>query len=377
MAAHAILGPSSAKRWMTCTPSARFSEKFENTSSEYANEGTAAHEYAEIILSCDTIRENEFRETNKYYDGEMEEAVKFYTDIVLEKFHAAKKEDPAAILMLEQKLDLSEYIPEGFGTGDAVIIHNNVLEVIDLKYGKGIPVRAKDNPQLKIYGLGAYGTFSMIYDIDTVITTIIQPRLDSITTDTMSVDELLEWAEKEVKPKAELAWKGEGEYMPGEHCQFCRGKNRCKALADKQLEIAKYEFKDPNILTDDDIVDILNRVDDLTKWASNVKKYALEQSENHGKKWPGYKLVEGRSTRKISDPDKLVKVLSKEYDPVLLYKPKEMLGITALEKLVGKKHFIEVAGKYIVKPPGKPTLVPETDKRPEINTNKSAQADFK
>lgn len=385
MSAHALLGPSGAKRWMTCTPSARFEEEFIEQDSEYAAEGTAAHELAELYLLCelggndgaDIYALEAFPEHNKYYNGEMEEAVGLYLDIIHERYAEALKRDPSAILMPEQRLDFSEWVPEGFGTGDVIIIGGGVIEVIDLKYGKGVPVDAEDNPQLRLYGLGAWNAYKILYDIHTVRMTIVQPRLGSVTTDEISADDLVRWATEEVMPKAKLAWAGEGQHVPGEHCRFCKAKPRCKALADHNMELAKHDFTLPHKLTDQEIGEILGRIDRLADWVKAVKEYALDQAENHGVKWPGWKLVEGRSNRKITDEDEAVKVLLAEgISEPLLYKPREVLGITALETLVGKKKFTTLLDHLLEKPPGKPTLVQETDKRPELNTAESAAADF-
>lgn len=376
MSGHALLGPSGAKRWMSCTPSARFEEQFKEEESDFAAEGTAAHELAEAILSEDKKAIAKAKKS-KYYNGEMQEAVELYVEIVTERFNAAKARSIDAILMLEQRLDFSHWVPEGFGTGDVIIIADGTLEVIDLKYGKGVPVDAEGNPQLRLYGLGAYAAYNILYDIETVRMTIIQPRLDSVTTDEITVKELVEWADEEVRPKAQMAWDGEGEYIAGDHCKFCKGRNRCKALADQNLEMAKYEFALPNTLTNDDIAEILQRVDALTSWAGSVKDYALDQATNHGVKWPGWKLVEGRSNRKYVDDDQVLQVLINEgYQEPLLYKPREVLGITAMESVVGKKKLTELLGDLIIKPAGKPVLAPESDKRNELNSAASAVADF-
>ena len=385
MMAHALLGPSSAKQWMACTPSPRFSLEFEEKPSEYAAEGTAAHEYAELFLLAelggnDTLAVatiEAFAKNNQYYNGEMEEAIGLYLDIVHERFQALYKLDHSTMLMAEQRLNFSEWVPEGFGTGDVVIIGAGIIEVIDLKYGKGVPVDAKDNPQLRLYGLGAWNTYKILYDIERVRTTIVQPRLGSVTTDEISVNDLVKWAEDEVAPRAKLAWAGEGEYVPGDHCRFCKAKPRCKALADYNMEIAKHDFALPHKLTDADIVEILERVDRLASWVTSIKEYALDQAVNHNIKWPGWKLVEGRSNRFLNDADAAAqKMIAEGVQEPLIYKPRQMLGITALEKLIGKKKFTTLLADLISKPPGKPTLAPETDKRAEFNTAANAVADF-
>jgi len=377
MSAHALLGPSGAKRWMACTPSARFEEEFIDEGSEYAADGTEAHALAEAYMSQDEAEVIRIQTESKYYNGEMEEAVGLYLDIANERYVEAQKRDPSAVMMAEQRLDFSAWVPEGFGTGDILIIGGGVIEVIDLKYGKGVPVDAEDNPQLRLYGLGAWNAYNILYDIHTVRMTIVQPRLSSVTTDEISVEDLLRWVNEEVAPKAKLAWAGEGQHVPGDHCKFCKAKPRCKALADQNLEMAKHDFVLPHKLTDAQIADILSKVDRLADWVKAVKEYALDQAVNHGTKWPGWKLVEGRSNRKITDTDEAVKILINDgvAEP-LLYKPREVLGITALEDLVGKKKFTKLLDHIIEKPPGKPTLEPESDKRPELNTAASAAADF-
>lgn len=385
MAGHAKLGPSGAKRWLSCTPSMRFEQQFIDKSSSYAQEGTAAHEYSEIQLNLIQMGHDpdkheavkEFRETNEWYNGEMDEAISIYIDIIMERYNEARARSADAVMFIEERLDFSEYVPEGFGTGDVLIIADGILEVIDLKYGKGIAVDAEDNPQLRLYGLGAYLEYSLLYDIDTVRMTIVQPRLNSITTDAISVEDLIQWAEKDVQPKALMAWEGEGEFIPGDHCQFCKGKPKCKALADYNLELFKYDLVKGNLLLNEDIAEILGKVDTLTRWASDLKSYALKQAEQEGIKYPGWKLVEGRSNRKYLDELKIVSILKDNgYKEPMLYKPRQVETLGNMESLVGKKKFTELCGEYIVKPAGKPTLVKETDKRPEMNTADSAKSDF-
>jgi len=383
MSDHALLGPSSAKRWMECPPSARFDAQFEETPSPFAEEGTAAHLYAELLTICqigggkDNKAVQDFCASNEYYDGEMEEAISLYLDIINERYQALKDKDPSAIIMSEQRLDFSKWAPEGFGTGDIILIGAGVIEVIDLKYGKGIPVDAKDNPQLKIYGLGAWDTFRVLYDLNTVRMTIVQPRLGSVTTAEMSSEDLVKWADEEMAPKAKLAWDGAGEFKPGDHCRFCKALPRCEAAADDNLELAKHDFVLPGRLSNDDIADILGRIDRMVTWTKAVKEYALYEAENKGVKWPGWKLVEGRSNRVITDSDAAIKILlGAGYAEPLLYKPKEILNLTGLEKLTGKKKFATLLDAWIEKPPGKPTLVTEDDKRPELNTEASAKSDF-
>lgn len=372
---HALLSASSAKIWLSCPPSARESEKYEDKGSEFADEGTAAHALAEAVINQDPEAIARAK-TSKHYNGEMEEAIAGYAAFITERFNAAKAKTPDAILFTEQRLDYSEWAPEGFGTGDVLIIADGTMEVIDLKYGTGVPVSATDNPQLRLYGLGALGLFSTLYDIDTVSMTICQPRRDSISTESLSAADLVAWADEYVKPRATQAWDGDGEYSPGEHCRFCKALPHCRALADYNLELARYEFKPGNELTVKDIADILQRSDLLVQWAGKVAAYALDEAVNHEVAYPGYKLVEGRSVRKYTDQDKVAKALKGAgYDEALLYE-RSLLGITNMEKLVGKKRFTEVLGPLVQKAPGAPTLVPETDKRAALNSTQSAIADF-
>lgn len=381
---HAVLSASGASRWMACTPSAMLEKDIPDQSSEFALEGTAAHELSEIYLMHEigeitkvtrTRRINKFREDSSYFNQEMVDYVEAYVDIVVEKINEAKARSKDAVILLEQRLDFSEWVPQGFGTGDVVIISDGILEVIDLKYGKGVEVSAINNPQLRLYGLGAYSQYDMLYDIDTVSMTIVQPRLDNVSTETMAADDLVAWAETEVKPKAELAWNGEGEFDPGAHCQFCKIRSTCRARAEENLKMAQYEFAKPAELDLDEIGQILFKADELQKWAKDVEKYALEQAEKHGVKIPGWKLVEGRSNRKYVDEDKVLEKLKAGYELDRIA-PRKLLGITAMEKEIGKKIFASTLGDLIIKPAGKPTLVPESDKRPELNSTASAQEDF-
>lgn len=381
---HAVLSASGASRWMACTPSAMQEKDIPDTTSEFALEGTAAHELSEIYLmneigeisqtAC-TRRVNKFKKENEYYSQEMDDHVSNYVNIVVEKINEAKARSSDAVILLEQRLDFSDWVPEGYGTGDVVIISDGILEVVDLKYGKGVEVSAVNNPQLRLYGLGAYNQFDMLYDIDTVTMTIVQPRLDNVSTETLEVTKLVLWADNEVKPKAELAWNGEGEFVPGDHCRFCKIRSTCRARAEENLEMAAYDFAKPAQLDLNEIGEILSKAEELQKWAKDVEKYALEQAEKHGKKIPGWKLVEGRSNRKYVDEEKVLETLKADYELDRIA-PRKLLGISAMEKEIGKKVFASALEGLVVKPAGKPTLVPESDKRPELNSTASAQKDF-
>lgn len=378
---HAILSASSSHRWLACPPSVKLEQKFPNKTSEYAAEGTLAHELGEISLKFTlgeiptktfNIKLKKIQE-NKLFTADMPDYVETYVDTCLEKFSEAKAKTPDAIFKVEQRLDFSEWVPDGFGTGDFVTIADGTMEICDLKYGKGVPVSAKGNPQMRLYALGAIAEFSFLYDIENVKMTIIQPRLDSISTDEISVKDLLEWAEKVLKPTAELAFKGEGEFKAGEHCGFCRAKSVCKARADKNMELAKYEFRSTNTLSEKDISSILGQADELAKWVKDIQEYALDQALQ-GVNYEGWKVVEGRSNRKYTDTEKVAEVLiANKYTEDKIYKPKELQGLTNMEKLVGKKKLNQLIGDLIEKPQGKPVLVSQDDKRPVFN---SAKADF-
>lgn len=384
MSNHAILSPSGASRWLACTPSARLEESFPDRAGAEATEGTLAHALGELLIrhQIKGINKKAFDkalkeiQANPQYDNSMQDHAENYAAFVMERFSEAKSHTKDAILFLEQRLDLTEFVPDGFGTGDTVIIADGVLDIIDLKYGKGVPVFAENNKQMMLYGLGALRAFDFMYAIDTVRMTIYQPRLDSVSTWEISVADLTDWAENELKPKAALAFEGEGDYIPGSHCQFCKAKAVCKAHAEMHLEAAKYEFKDSVLLNDEEVVDILTRADAFKKWLSAVEDHALHEAITNGKKWPGYKLVEGRSNRVYSDETLVAnRLTSLGFEEDKIY-TKKLLGITAMEKEITKKVFAEKLNDLIIKPDGKPTLVPASDKRPELNNIDAAIADF-
>ena len=378
--AHAILSASGASRWMACTPSARLEQQFENKTSEYAAEGTLAHELGELKLKkvLEGLSSRRFNsklkkiQENKLYTADMPDYVDVYVDTCLERYSEARAKTPDALFKIEQRLDFSEWVPEGFGTGDFVIIADGTMEVCDLKYGKGVPVSADNNKQMMLYALGAISEFSFLYDIEKVRMIIIQPRLDNISTFEVTVEELLKWAEEFVRPKAELAIKGEGEFFSGDHCRFCRAKAVCRARADKNLELAKYDFQEPPTMDNNDIAYVLSKVDELVNWASDVKEYALE-SALKGEEFDGFKIVEGRSNRKWSSEEDVAKTLIAEgFQESMIY-TRKLDGISKIEAAIGKKEVKRLLGDYIVKPVGKPTLVPITDKREPYNP---AKADF-
>lgn len=382
--AHALLGPSSAYMWMACTPSARLAEGMADTGSEYAREGTLAHRLGELLLrerweGQDITEELAAVQADPLYTATMGELIDGYVAFIEERMAEAKARCPDPRIFIEQLVHLEEYIPESFGTTDVTILADGLMDVVDLKFGAGIPVDAEGNAQMRIYALGSYLALSWAYQIDTVRMTIYQPRLDRISTATMALKDLLAWAEDELKPKAALAWAGEGDFNPGPaQCRWCKVAATCRARADYQLEIAAQDFAPPATLSPEEIAGILARLPDLRSWVQQVETYALDAAVNGGQTFPGFKVVAGRSTRKYGDEEAIAKALRKAgFKVAEIYKPKELLGITAMEKLVGKKRFAELAGAFIVKPDGAPTLVPESDKRPALNTAAQAAEDFK
>lgn len=368
---HALLSASAAHRWMNCPPSARLTEGIADTISSYAAEGSLAHKIGELILK-NYLSGNDFpdewarvRAHELFYDGMIDE-VSVYTDYVIEQFNEAVKATGDPLIFLETKLDFSAYVPFGYGTGDCIIIADGQMEIIDLKFGKGVEVSAVNNPQLMLYALGAYEQLGFIYDIRTIKTTIAQVRLDHISSSIISTEMLLDWAENTVKPVAKLAFEGKGEQKPGEWCKFCKIKADCQARADQNL--AFIEANKGKRITIKRLADILTQADEIISWISDIKELALTKALE-GTEIPGFKLVEGRSNRQITDEAALAQILAQNISkPEKIYKPKTLETITTLEKLFGKKRFAELAKDYIVKPPGKPTLVPNSDKRPALNS---------
>lgn len=414
MGAHALLSPSGASRWMACTPSAQLEQQFPDKSGDAAREGTMAHAIAEIMLLvaigkisnyeyqkqyADIRHEDmlngrriykeqnpdaphdvmiaETKDTGEFYCHAMHEYCEQYVTFVLEKFAESKAVTPSARLYVEERLDISNWAPESFGTGDAGIVANIILKIIDLKYGKGVEVSAIENTQMKIYALGWLTEFAPVYDIEVVEMTIFQPRIDNYSTWTISVVDLLKWAEEELQPKALLAFEGKGDFVAGKHCQFCRCKTTCRALADYNNELAKYDFADPVFLEDFELVEIASRIAIYKNWIGAIEEYMLEEAVKRGKKWPGLKLVAGRSNRVLTNEKKVIKILQdRAYEDDEYYNI-SLKGIGDLEKLVGgKKAFDRLFDQLIIKPKGKPTLVPESDVRTELNSAAEAAKDF-
>ena len=401
---HAVLGASSAHRWLACTPSARLSEKlssrFGEESSPYAKEGTKAHALAELkvrlafyeadgmsaakhakmtqeqqeaYLGINRFRFQALRDELGDIPKDMEQATDSYCDIVMEKYLSAKETDPSTQLYLEQRLDYSKWVPSGFGTGDCLIVSDSMLEVCDYKHGKGIPVHAVDNPQLRLYGLGAMDRFGKLYDFPAVRMTIIQPRLESVSEETLSREALTQWAEKDVVEKAKMAWAGTGDYVPGEHCRFCAAKAICAARVAKALEMFQYGLESPGLIPDEQIPAILGVLDDAESWIQDIRAYAENQAI-HGQVWPGYKLVRGKKpNRKWSDPEEVKAQLLRAGYPAGQFEETKLKPVGEIEKALGKTAFRALVGGLVSQGEGRLILVPADDKRVEFA---SADADF-
>ena len=362
---HAALSASSSYRWLACPPSAQECAKYPDTPSEFALQGTDAHRLCEYkVLSALGRDAADPTKGLTFFDEEMAECTDEYAQYVMEQVEAAKAVCKDPLVLIEQRLDFSRWVPGGFGTGDCVIVADDTLTVIDYKHGLGVLVDAEKNSQMMCYALGALQLFDGIYDINHVSMTIFQPRRDNVSTYRLDKGELLYWAETVLKPTAELAAKGEGEYQAGDHCRFCKIKATCRKRAEYNLELARYDFAVPSTLQDEEIEAVLERADELVNWAGDIKEYALQQALS-GKQWEGWKLVEGRSNRRYVNEEAVAAAVEKAgFDPY----EKKLLGITAMTKQLGKKRFEELLSNLVEKPQGKPVLVPESDKRPAMHT---------
>ena len=391
MGNHAKLSPSAAERWINCPGSFHLSTYFPETSSPQAQEGTLAHELAEILIAHRV--ENQDKKIAKHkekvdafyqlhpeltesYAG-MRKYIEPYVDYVWAEFTKIQERDPAAFLTTERKVDFSDIVPEGFGTSDVVIIGDNQIEVIDLKYGKGVEVFAKDNPQIRLYAIGAVNEFSLVYDFEDAKMVIYQPRRDHVTEDHMAVADLLAWGRETVAPAAAEALSEHPSYHPGAWCDshFCPAAGACKARAQYALGIARHSGKDPALLTDEEISDALGRIAELTKWSKKLETYALNEAQD-GHAIPGWKIVEGKTNRTYADADKVAAAVMKAgYEEALIY-TRSLIGITDMEKLLGKKNFANILGDLVIKPVGAPKLAPETDDRPAFNPKQSMRDSF-
>jgi hypothetical protein len=368
MGEHALLSASAAHRWLQCPPSARLEEKLPENKSEYAEEGSLAHEIAELKLRKYCIepmgprtfnaRLKKLKE-NPLFQEEMLKHTDTYLDYIAGVLHGFSS---SPYIAAEKRIHYSAYAPEGFGTCDCIIIGRNILHIIDFKYGQGAIVSAKDNPQMMLYALGAYNEYSFLYPIDRVKMTIVQPRIDnSITEHSMPIEELLSWGEG-IKPIAIMAYKGEGQYLSGDHCRFCRGQSLCRARADFNMSLEEYHQRKPPLIYNEEVGKILQRAQDLAAWVKNLEEYALNECLQ-GREIPGWKVVEGRAARQFTNQDEAFKVLKANGIAETMLYERKPLTLTETEKLIGKVKFKELLTPYVSTPPGKPNLVPVRDKR--------------
>ena len=383
--AHAKLSASGSKKWITCTPSAELESQFPNEDSKYSSEGTFGHSVFEHRLLGYLGRkqtpeaENQLPDADKYLTQDLGDAVGEAVAHAIERIKQAYSVCKDPVILLEQRLDFSRWVPEGFGTGDLVIVAHNYIEVLDLKMGSGIAVSAYENSQFRLYMLGAFNQYNMLYDIETVIGTVLQPRLNNYSSEEISTSDLAIWAETVVVPAAKLAWVGEGIFVAGEHCSsgFCKARFTCAARAEANMEIAKSDFAlvEPDLLTDHQITQILAKADQAIKWLGDVQSHAQAQAEK-GHHYAGFKLVTGKSNRKYKSQDAVAAALIANDVPEAVIYERSLLGITAMEKAIGKKKFAELLTDLVEKPLGRPTLVPVSDKREEFNSAARAIADF-
>ncbi|WP_311643513.1 DUF2800 domain-containing protein [Selenomonas noxia] len=362
MGAHALLSPSAAQRWMNCPPSACLEREFPSSSSEAAAEGTAAHALCEHKLRK-FLKLRSKRPHSDFEDDEMDRCSDEYVSFVREQMG----EVSSPMVLVEQRLDLTRYVPEAFGTADCIVAGGDMLHVIDFKYGMGVLVEAEHNPQMMLYALGALDLLDGIYDIQTISMSIFQPRRKNVCTWSLTKEDLLRWARDDLVEKARLAYAGEGAFCAGEWCTFCRAAVRCRARSEEKLRLAREEFRLPPLITDKEIEEVLGEIPDLIKWANAILVYATDAAVNHGKVWKGLKVVEGRSVRKYKDEDAVAReAKAAGYTDIF---DKKLIPLTEMEKLMGKEMFAKMLGGLIEKPPGKPTLVPLSDKRPAIHTS--------
>jgi len=372
MGGHARFSPSSANRRLNCPPSLVLEEQFKDEESQYTAEGSAGHAMAEYLIKKH-LKQRSRRPVSDYYSDELLEAVDEYVSFVIGEIEEAKRICSSPVFTVEQRVDASEYVDECFGTADMVIVTDKVAHVIDLKLGKGVQVFAEENPQLMIYGLGILGMAEMLYDVETVRLTIFQPRLNNSSTWEIAPEALKAWGEEVLKPRGAMALMGAGEFKAGNWCRFCKARNQCRARAEEFLAIAKMEFRQPALLSDDEIAKVLKVSDELAKWSADVYAFAQDQAIVHGKEWNGFKLVEGRSNRKYTSEDEVAEAATTAgYTDI--YK-RSLVTITEMERLMGKQEFTRILGHLVYKPQGKVTLVPDSDKREAINKT-TAAAEF-
>lgn len=381
---HALLGPSSAHRYLNCPPSARLDarlkDRFGEKESPFAAEGTLAHSVAELKLRHEIGELNDFNfnaqlKAKGEITREMDNATNYYVDIIMEKLYAARQKCPDAQLFVEQKLDVSNYVPHCFGTGDAVIVSDEILEVCDLKYGRGVPVSAVENPQARLYGLGAINEFGVLYGFETVRNTIIQPRLDSVTEETLTKQELMDWGES-IKPIAQMAWEGKGDFKPGEHCRFCSARAVCAARAAEAMKIFQTGLDPVGVISDADIPGILDTLDIAEDWIKDIRAYAQSQALR-GQQWPGYKLVRGKKpARKWVDEEKAQEILARAGYEEEQYMEHRLKSCSEMEKSLGKTAMDALVGGLVTQGEASLVLVPESDKRVEYSPAEAALSDL-
>lgn len=372
MGAHARFSPSAAKRLIQCPPSLVLGEAFEDEESPYAAEGTAGHALAEHLVKK-YLKQQSRRPVSDYYSDDLLEAVDEYVNFVVGEIESARKECSSPFFSVEQKVDISDYVPDCFGTADMVIVTNQMVHIIDLKLGKGVPVYAEENPQLMIYGLGVLEIAEMLFDVSTVRLTVFQPRIANSSTWDIEADKLKAWGNEILRPAGALALAGEGKMSAGSWCRFCKARFTCRQRAEENLRLAQMEFKAPSLLSDDEIAEVLKQADELSKWASDVYTFAQDQAIIHHKQWKGFKLVMGKSNRKYTSEEEVAAAATAAgYTDIYKH---SLIGITDMERLMGKKEFDRILGSLVYKPAGKITLVPESDKREAIQTS-TAEADF-
>lgn len=370
---HSTLSASSAHRWLSAPPLPQLEKLFPKDASPMAAEGTAAHALCEYKLRK-ALGQKIKRPASDFDNDDMEAYTDDYCSYVMEEFQKANLNHPGTTVLIEQRLDFSKYVPDGFGTGDCIIIADGLMHIIDFKYGKGVRVAAENNPQMKLYALGALNNYSMLYNRpDTIEMTIFQPRIGNISTWSLETDTLLHWAKTELKEKAELAINGQGVVKYGPWLQFSNCNAVLRVRYDEYKKLQALQLKSPHLMNNEEIEEVLANVDELIKWANQVKAYAQDLTINHGKQWTGFKVVEGRSIRRYKDEAKVAQV-AKANGFTNIYQ-QSLLPITKLEKVMGKKNFDELLGPYIYKPAGKLTLVPNSDKRPAVDTT-NAQDEF-
>lgn len=373
MGAHARFSPSSGKRYLSCPPALLLEEQFPDERSPFAAEGTAGHEMAEYLINKH-LKKRTKRPVSDYYSDELMEAVEDYTAYAVSQIEEAKRNCDNPFFGVELKVSLADRVEDCFGTADMVVVDDRKIHIIDLKLGKGVMVDAEKNVQLMIYGLGVLDMLGFLYEIETVELTIVQPRIEHFSTWEISAEELLTWGKEVFEPGAAKALSGEGEFMAGDHCRFCKARFTCRARAEEYLKLAQKEFAEPALMSDEEIAEVLSKADALKKWAEEIYAYAQNEAVVNHKEWPGFKLVLGRSNRKYTDETDAAEA-AKKAGYTDIYK-QSLIGITEMERLMGKKKFHEILGSFVYKPEGKVTLVPDSDKREAVKTA-TAEADFK